>query len=137
MFSKGRPSLKMMVGNLTNFFICDKSTLYICFCMATVFHKLPFLSGYLSEIKNASAKVAKSEPKQNQITEELTRQTSSAELDGSPVLKFSPVSMLEDVQAVRAVSFHPGGKLFAVGSNSKVLRICSISSLDPIVDEAG
>jgi hypothetical protein len=31
---------------------------------------------------------------------------------------------LEDVQAIRCAEFHPGGKVYAVGSNSKTLRIC-------------
>ena len=39
--------------------------------------------------------------------------------------RFLPVSTLEDVQAIRCAEFHPGGKLFAVGSNSKTLRICA------------
>uniref|UniRef100_A0A3B1JZ10 WD repeat domain 47 n=1 Tax=Astyanax mexicanus TaxID=7994 RepID=A0A3B1JZ10_ASTMX len=39
--------------------------------------------------------------------------------------KFVAVSTLEDTQAVRAVAFHPSGGLFAVGSNSKTLRVCA------------
>ena len=35
-----------------------------------------------------------------------------------------PVSSLEDTQAIRAVSFRPQGDLYAIGANSKVLRIC-------------
>ncbi|KAM9790784.1 WD repeat-containing protein 47 [Syngnathus typhle] len=38
---------------------------------------------------------------------------------------FVPVHTLEDTQAVRAVSFHPSGALYAVGSNSKTLRVCA------------
>uniref|UniRef100_A0A3Q2X8V1 WD repeat domain 47 n=1 Tax=Hippocampus comes TaxID=109280 RepID=A0A3Q2X8V1_HIPCM len=38
---------------------------------------------------------------------------------------FVPVHTLEDTQAVRAVSFHPSGTLYAVGSNSKTLRVCA------------
>ena len=38
--------------------------------------------------------------------------------------RFVPVSILEDVQAIRCAEFHPNGKVFAVGSNSKTLRIC-------------
>ncbi|XP_062869254.1 WD repeat-containing protein 47b [Trichomycterus rosablanca] len=58
-------------------------------------------------------------------------------LDESPVLfsrnafqddklksPFRPVHTLEDTQAVRAVAFHPSGTLYAVGSNSKTLRVC-------------
>ncbi|XP_072385112.1 WD repeat-containing protein 47 isoform X6 [Diabrotica undecimpunctata] len=39
--------------------------------------------------------------------------------------KFVAVTTLEDVQAVRCAEFHPGGQLYAVGSNSKTLRICA------------
>ncbi|XP_051985202.1 WD repeat-containing protein 47 [Xyrauchen texanus] len=39
--------------------------------------------------------------------------------------KFVMVNTLEDTQAVRAVSFHPTGSLYAVGSNSKTLRVCA------------
>ena len=36
-----------------------------------------------------------------------------------------PVNTLEDVQAIRCAEFHPSGRLFAVGSNSKTLRLCA------------
>ncbi|XP_051557585.1 WD repeat-containing protein 47-like isoform X2 [Myxocyprinus asiaticus] len=39
--------------------------------------------------------------------------------------KFVMVNTLEDTQAVRAVAFHPTGSLYAVGSNSKTLRVCA------------
>ena len=35
------------------------------------------------------------------------------------------VTTLEDVQAIRAVTFDPTGSLYAVGANSKTLRVCS------------
>lgn len=45
---------------------------------------------------------------------------------------FVPVHSLEDTQAVRAVAFHPSGALYAVGSNSKTLRVCAYpEKLDP------
>uniref|UniRef100_A0A3B5BNI7 WD repeat domain 47 n=1 Tax=Stegastes partitus TaxID=144197 RepID=A0A3B5BNI7_9TELE len=40
-----------------------------------------------------------------------------------PKSLFVPVHSLEDTQAVRAVAFHPSGSLYAVGSNSKTLRV--------------
>ena len=43
--------------------------------------------------------------------------------------RFVAVTSLEDVQAVRCAEFHPQGKLYAVGSNSKTLRICSYPKL--------
>ena len=53
-----------------------------------------------------------------------TQQPNSNVTVGGPP-RFLPVSTLEDVQAIRCAEFHPGGKLFAVGSNSKTLRICA------------
>uniref|UniRef100_A0A8C5SV20 WD repeat domain 47 n=2 Tax=Laticauda laticaudata TaxID=8630 RepID=A0A8C5SV20_LATLA len=38
--------------------------------------------------------------------------------------QFICIDTLEDTQAVRAVAFHPSGTLYAVGSNSKTLRVC-------------
>ncbi|PAA85118.1 hypothetical protein BOX15_Mlig020135g1 [Macrostomum lignano] len=38
--------------------------------------------------------------------------------------RFVPITSIEDAQAIRAVAFHPGGHLYAIGSNSKTLRIC-------------
>ncbi|XP_046371434.2 WD repeat-containing protein 47-like isoform X5 [Haliotis rufescens] len=38
--------------------------------------------------------------------------------------RFVAVSTLEDQQAIRTVAFHPNGDFYAVGSNSKILRIC-------------
>uniref|UniRef100_A0A8C5AI04 WD repeat domain 47a n=1 Tax=Gadus morhua TaxID=8049 RepID=A0A8C5AI04_GADMO len=42
-----------------------------------------------------------------------------------PYNLFVPVNTLEDTQAIRAVAFHPAGGLYAVGSNSKTLRVCA------------
>lgn len=39
--------------------------------------------------------------------------------------KFVPICRLEDPQAIRTVAFHPSGTMFAVGSNSKTLRVCA------------
>ncbi|KAM6938540.1 WD repeat-containing protein 47-like [Lycodopsis pacificus] len=47
----------------------------------------------------------------------------SQELEKSKA-QFVQVNQLEDTQAVRAVAFHPSGALYAVGSNSKTLRVC-------------
>ncbi|XP_071374998.1 WD repeat-containing protein 47-like [Centroberyx affinis] len=44
---------------------------------------------------------------------------------GKSKAQFVKVSQLEDTQAVRAVAFHPSGALYAVGSNSKTLRVCA------------
>uniref|UniRef100_A0A8C9WSM1 WD repeat domain 47b n=1 Tax=Sander lucioperca TaxID=283035 RepID=A0A8C9WSM1_SANLU len=44
--------------------------------------------------------------------------------EGLSKAQFVKVNQLEDTQAVRAVAFHPSGALYAVGSNSKTLRVC-------------
>ncbi|EDO43418.1 predicted protein [Nematostella vectensis] len=44
--------------------------------------------------------------------------------------RFRTIALLEDLQAIRAVAFHPTGKLFAIGSNSKILRICASPDLE-------
>ncbi|XP_031786903.1 WD repeat-containing protein 47 isoform X3 [Nasonia vitripennis] len=51
---------------------------------------------------------------------------------GSGRPKFVAVTALEDVQAVRCAEFHPHGKLYAVGSNSKTLRICAYPKLHDV-----
>jgi len=63
-------------------------------------------------------------------------QTSIANIneDNAGKPKFIKVTTLEDVQAVRCAEFHPGGKLYAVGSNSKTLRICQYPSVTEVTD---
>ena len=51
-------------------------------------------------------------------------------LHSSSHISFYTVATLEDVQAIRAIAFHPSGDLFAVGSNSKTLRVCSAEGLN-------
>lgn len=45
------------------------------------------------------------------------------------IVKYTAVSMLEDAQAVRSVAFHPSGEFYAVGANSKILRICKVAGI--------
>lgn len=51
-------------------------------------------------------------------------------LQSSSEAKFYTVATLEDVQAIRAIAFHPSGDLFAIGSNSKTLRVCTAEGLN-------
>uniref|UniRef100_H3CXJ0 WD repeat domain 47 n=1 Tax=Tetraodon nigroviridis TaxID=99883 RepID=H3CXJ0_TETNG len=51
--------------------------------------------------------------------------TRNSQLSGKSRAPFARVHQLEDTQAVRAVAFHPSGALYAVGSNSKTLRVCA------------
>ncbi|TPP65531.1 WD repeat-containing protein 47 [Fasciola gigantica] len=46
--------------------------------------------------------------------------------------RYIPVTVLEDSQAIRCVAFHPGGQYYAVGSNSKFLRICQFPDIHDI-----
>ena len=50
--------------------------------------------------------------------------SSPANTSGICPPKFLPVCSLEDVQAIRCAEFHPNGHIFAIGSNSKTLRVC-------------
>ena len=45
---------------------------------------------------------------------------------------FVSVTCLEDAQAIRAVAFHPRGNYYAVGSNSKVLRVVQFPNIDTL-----
>ncbi|XP_054420991.1 WD repeat-containing protein 47 isoform X3 [Pteronotus mesoamericanus] len=57
---------------------------------------------------------------------------SRGEEDDKSKKQFVCINTLEDTQAVRAVAFHPGGGLYAVGSNSKTLRVCAYpEAIDP------
>ncbi|XP_063374229.1 WD repeat-containing protein 47 isoform X1 [Cydia amplana] len=58
-----------------------------------------------------------------------------AEVNGSRPT-FKPVTVLEDLQAVRCAEFHPNGKLYAVGSNTKTLRICTYPKIDDVKDNS-
>lgn len=39
--------------------------------------------------------------------------------------RFEAYNQLHDSQAIRAVDFHPSGEVYAIGSNSRALRICA------------
>lgn len=52
--------------------------------------------------------------------------------DPSGKPRFIAVTRLEDVQAVRCAEFHPHGSVYAIGSNSKTLRICAYPKVTDI-----
>lgn len=58
-----------------------------------------------------------------------TRQDGDGQSSNGNRPRFLPVTTLEDVQAIRCAEFHPQGSLYAVGSNSKTLRICAYPKL--------
>ncbi|XP_064649025.1 WD repeat-containing protein 47-like isoform X2 [Lineus longissimus] len=49
--------------------------------------------------------------------------------------RFLPVTTLEDQQAIRSVAFHPEGTYYAIGSNSKILRICAFPNVAELKDD--
>ncbi|XP_038046884.1 WD repeat-containing protein 47-like isoform X1 [Patiria miniata] len=49
--------------------------------------------------------------------------------------RYVAVTTLEDVQAIRAVAFDPTGSLYAVGANSKTLRICSYPDVSHVTED--
>ncbi|XP_071447000.1 WD repeat-containing protein 47 isoform X3 [Hetaerina americana] len=65
-----------------------------------------------------------------------TNHQSGLDQNGGPARpRFVAVTSLEDVQAVRCAEFHPNGRLYAVGSNSKTLRICSYPKLTDLRED--
>jgi WD40 repeat protein len=51
--------------------------------------------------------------------------------------RFLPVCTLEDAQAIRCADFHPSGRIYAVGSNSKALRLCQYPGAAPSAGGGG
>ncbi|KAA3678421.1 uncharacterized protein DEA37_0008380 [Paragonimus westermani] len=58
----------------------------------------------------------------NRMTRVENTVVTSGSASGTP--RYLPVTVLEDSQAIRCVAFHPTGQFYAVGSNSKFLRVC-------------
>ncbi|KAK0065911.1 WD repeat-containing protein 47 [Biomphalaria pfeifferi] len=61
----------------------------------------------------------------------------SSEVSKSPSHKpgFIPVTKIEDQQAIRAIAFHPRGNFYALGSNSKMLRVCAFPNMGNLREE--
>ncbi|XP_076352495.1 WD repeat-containing protein 47-like isoform X1 [Tachypleus tridentatus] len=55
--------------------------------------------------------------------------TQNGEKDTKPKSKFIPVARLEDDEVIRTVEFHPSGRFYTCGGNSKTLRICAYPKL--------
>lgn len=47
-------------------------------------------------------------------------------------VNFVPLCRYEDTQAIRTVAFHPSGRYFAIGTNSKQMIICKYPDLRKI-----
>lgn len=83
-------------------FSVTRNSQSVCLLITCVFHKIPLTRFmYISSIFTDGVQWGKSRA------------------------QFVRVHQLEDTQAVRAVAFHPSGALYAVGSNSKTLRVCA------------
>ncbi|KFV08695.1 WD repeat-containing protein 47 [Tauraco erythrolophus] len=73
---------------------------------------------------------AAAQPQLEDSSGNLTR--TRGDEDDKSKKQFICINTLEDTQAVRAVAFHPSGSLYAVGSNSKTLRVCAYPEvIDP------
>ncbi|XP_038216622.1 WD repeat-containing protein 47 isoform X3 [Zerene cesonia] len=83
------------------------------------------ISGFQAQNRNGS----------HQSAPMSTPSAAVAEINGSRPT-FKPVTVLEDLQAVRCAEFHPNGKLYAVGSNTKTLRICTYPKIDDVKDSS-
>ncbi|CAG5127694.1 unnamed protein product [Candidula unifasciata] len=68
-------------------------------------------------------------------TRGLTSPCSSASSSTSSLPRFIPVTRLEDSQAIRTVAFHPSGNFYAIGSNSKMLRVCAFPNMGNLREE--
>ncbi|KAK3757455.1 hypothetical protein RRG08_015463 [Elysia crispata] len=65
----------------------------------------------------------------------VRRSSESSKSSSAGKPRFIPVTRLEDSQAVRTIAFHPKGNFYAVGSNSKMLRVCAFPSMGNLRDE--
>lgn len=63
-----------------------------------------------------------------------TEKRNSTGSDSNNRAKFMAVTSLEDVQAVRCAEFHPAGKVYAIGSNSKTLRVCAYPDTNELTE---
>uniref|UniRef100_A0A673TTV7 WD repeat domain 47 n=1 Tax=Suricata suricatta TaxID=37032 RepID=A0A673TTV7_SURSU len=91
---------------------------------------IPFLEESPSSGNQISSEHSVLKPPLGDSSGSLSR--SRGEEDDKSKKQFVCINTLEDTQAVRAVAFHPGGGLYAVGSNSKTLRVCAYPEvIDP------
>ncbi|XP_076315425.1 WD repeat-containing protein 47-like [Tachypleus tridentatus] len=69
----------------------------------------------------------------NQAHEHRRERTVSKTTGRKPLL--IPVTKLEDGQVIRTAEFHPSGRLYASGANSKSLRICAYPKLNEVSEK--
>lgn len=65
------------------------------------------------------------------------RTTRSVRRRHLPRPRFAAFNQLQDAQAIRAVDFHPSGQVYAIGSNSRALRICAYPAVRELKQFSG
>lgn len=78
---------------------------------------------------NQSTRIQENVPQPKQISgiQENVKSSPKREIHHAPKkISYVPVEYTEDIQAIRAIEFHPSGQVYAVGSNSKTLRLCTV-----------
>lgn len=108
----------------TNFYVCNDNIII-------VFYNLSFLWFQPTTTTAAAIGSNKTAAGANHTGDGLLDGSAyNSDQNGKP--RFIAVTRLEDVQAVRCAEFHPHGSVYAVGSNSKTLRICAYPKVTDI-----
>ncbi|NXD51441.1 WDR47 protein, partial [Corvus moneduloides] len=93
-------------------------------------NQIPFPEESPVQGNQSASDHAVSQPQSEDSSGNLSR--TRGDEDDKSKKQFICINTLEDTQAVRAVAFHPSGSLYAVGSNSKTLRVCAYPEvIDP------
>ncbi|NXD38885.1 WDR47 protein, partial [Copsychus sechellarum] len=93
-------------------------------------NQIPFPEESPVQGNQSASEHAVSQPQSEDSSGNLSR--TRGDEDDKSKKQFICINTLEDTQAVRAVAFHPSGSLYAVGSNSKTLRVCAYPEvIDP------
>ncbi|XP_005050541.1 PREDICTED: WD repeat-containing protein 47 isoform X2 [Ficedula albicollis] len=93
-------------------------------------NQIPFPEESPVQGSQSASEHAVSQPQSEESSGNLSR--TRGDEDDKSKKQFICINTLEDTQAVRAVAFHPSGSLYAVGSNSKTLRVCAYPEvIDP------
>ncbi|CAL1592559.1 unnamed protein product [Knipowitschia caucasica] len=94
-------------------------------------HPMPCPGESPVPISCSAEKIRVQNPPETSKTSETSASRQTQE-PGRTKAQYLRVTQLEDTQALRAVAFNPSGSLYAVGSNSKTLRVCAYpDSLSP------
>ncbi|NXV63086.1 WDR47 protein, partial [Molothrus ater] len=93
-------------------------------------NQIPFPEESPVQGSQSASEHAVTQPQSEDSSGNLSR--TRGDEDDKSKKQFICINTLEDTQAVRAVAFHPSGSLYAVGSNSKTLRVCAYPEvIDP------